>query len=111
MHKIFQASTISSAVFIKDKNDELLYLQSGAFSWLTATGAKNSLQAHFKRITLKERPLSQNKTDLLTRGWVVKCYDDKLHYIIEGVEYEFNNYKELVAKLFDMDILEIVQIG
>lgn len=110
MHKIFQASTVSSIVLIKDRNDELLYLQSGAFSWLRSTGAKVSLQSHFKRITAKERP-SLNKQDLLDSGWVVKSNDGKLHYIIEGVEYEFNNYKELVAKLFDMEILQIVQIG
>ena len=110
MHKIFQASALSSVVLIKDRNDELLYLQSGAFSWLTATGAKKSLQAHFNRITAKERP-SLNKTDLLNRGWVVKCYDGKLHYIIDGTEFEFSDVKELVAKLFDMEILQIVQIG
>jgi hypothetical protein len=110
MHKIFQTSTISSVFFIKDRNDELLHLQNGVFSWLTATGAKNSLQAHFKRITVKERT-SLDRTDLLNCGFVVKCYDGKLHYIIEETEYKFYNYQELVAKLFDMETFEIVQIG
>lgn len=110
MHKIFRASTISSVFFIKDKEDNLLYLQSGTFSWLTVSGAKKSLQAHFAKITTKERP-SLNKEDLLKHGWVIKCYDGKLHYIIDGVEYEFNDIKELVEKLFDIEILEIVQIG
>lgn len=110
MHKIFQTSTISSVFFIKDRNDELLHLQNGVFSWLTATGAKNSLQAHFKRITVKERT-SLDRTDLLNCGFVVKCYDGKLHYIIEETEYKFDNYQELVVKLFDMETFEIVQIG
>lgn len=110
MHKIFQASTISSIVFIKNNSDELLHLKKGAFSWLTATGAKKSLQAHFFRITVNERPLI-NKNDLLNHGWVVRCSDGKLHYIIDEVEYEFNNHKDLVAKLFELKILEIVQVG
>ena len=110
MHKICQASTISSVIFIKDKEDNLLYLQSGTFSWLTVSGAKKSLQAHFKKITAKERP-SLNKENLLQHGWVINGYDGKLHYIIDDVEHEFNDIKELVEKLFDMEILEIVQIG